>query len=199
MSISDILYSTGGRLWNLMIEDEKAKVSLTPLIHQTQYRRCRLEEDRFYGVMGLAHATSAVDVQYGIGFTQAMLKAAASGALDSKILAGNSVNPFDGACWLPNTESLRRQETLQQLSSQGRQTLRPGRQGILVWCARRKDQVDGGSDVEEWVVEDESPDRIVLSLKASGDGVYHRSRSRIETNPQTVGEAVLLEVGIALK
>ncbi|KAK4555420.1 hypothetical protein LTR86_007717 [Recurvomyces mirabilis] len=199
MAISDILYSTGGRLWNLMIEDEKAKVSLTRLIHQTQYRRCRLEEDRFYGVMGLAHATSAVDVQYGIGFTQAMLKAAASGALDSKILAGNSVNPFKGACWLPDTESLGRQETLQQLSSQGRQTLRPGRRGILVWCARRsKSQPDGKPDVEEWVVEDKSPDRIVLSLKAGGDGVYHRSRSHIERGPQTVGEAVLLEIGFPI-
>lgn len=195
MAISEILYSTGGRLWNLIVEEEKAKVSLTRLIHQTQYRRCRLAEDRFYGLMGLAHATADVRVEYGIGFTRALLKAAASGALDSKILAGNSVSPLAGACWLPDTSSLGRQETLQQLSSQGRQTLTPGARGIQVWCARKKHLGELTPHVENWVVKDNSIDKIVLSLVNSGNGLYHRVESRIESRPETVGEAMLLEVG----
>lgn len=201
MAISDILYSTGGRLWNLIVEEEKAKVSLTRLIHQTQYRRCRLPEDRFYGVMGMAHATASVDVKYGIGFTGALLAAAASSALDSKILASVSTEPLDGPSWLPDTSGLGRQKTLHQLSSQGRQTLKPSARhpaGVQVWCARKKDQDDSTSRVEQWVVEDKAPDKIVLSLTDSGEGWYYRIKSDIEDQPEIIGQAMLLEVGRGL-
>lgn len=73
----------------------------------TGQRRCSLEEDRVYGMLGLLRGGDAMTLEYGIGFEEAVRRAADMGLVSSGILLAETRSQKTGRCWCPRpgTES----------------------------------------------------------------------------------------------
>jgi hypothetical protein len=70
-------------------------------------RKCSKVEDRVYGMLGLVRHGYAVTAEYGIGFEEAVRRAAAAGLVSSRILMANINSQIPGRSWCPapGTES----------------------------------------------------------------------------------------------
>ncbi|KAF7522684.1 hypothetical protein G7054_g12040 [Neopestalotiopsis clavispora] len=64
-------------------------------------RQCKEEEDRVYGMLGLVRGGGEVIVEYGIGFEEAVMRAAAKGLVSSGVLLAEWHSQKPGRCWCP--------------------------------------------------------------------------------------------------
>lgn len=69
----------------------------------TGQRRCSLEEDRVYGMLGLLRGGDAMSLEYGIGFEEAVRRAADMGLVSSGILLAETSSQQTGRCWCPRS------------------------------------------------------------------------------------------------
>ncbi|ETS75717.1 hypothetical protein PFICI_12661 [Pestalotiopsis fici W106-1] len=70
-------------------------------------RYCSAEEDRVYGMLGLVWRGETVNVEYGIGFEEAVRRAAEKGLISPGLLLARTNSQKPGRCWCPapGTES----------------------------------------------------------------------------------------------
>lgn len=74
----------------------------------TGQRQCSLEEDRVYGMLGLLRGGDTLALEYGIGFEEAVRRAADMGLVSSGILLAETSSYQTGRFWCPRpgTESM---------------------------------------------------------------------------------------------
>lgn len=91
----------------------------------TGQRQCSLEEDRVYGMSGLLRGGDALALEYGIGFEEAVRRAADMRLVSSSILLAEISSQQPGRCWCPRSGTESRYMPTKRRKWEGTTELQP--------------------------------------------------------------------------